>query len=134
MRLLPQTNRTALRIAILAICLVYLTNALFCILFGFKGHWVYGGMGVFFWLPLSLGLWYLKNVARVVALVLHWFLFVMLPFGILSPETAMNPAWARTPLWVLFGYVITLGTLNCLAIHTLTRSKDQFKPLSRESA
>ena len=134
MPFLPQTSRLGLRIGVTALCVLYLIETVVFINLGLNGHWVFGGVGIFFWLPLSFGLWTLKNIARVVALVIHWFLFVMLPFGIMSPETAMNPTLAKIPLWALFSFTITLGAMNCLAIYILTKFKDQFQPLFHRSA
>ncbi|WP_243384105.1 hypothetical protein [Geothrix alkalitolerans] len=101
---------------------------------GLKGHWGFGAMGAFFWLPLALGLWRLTNIARMVALTIQWILFVIIPLGVLSPFAAMEGVWRNIPLWALFSLVIAVGSCNCYAIFVLTYSKDQFHPLLPRAA
>ena len=134
MPILPQTKRVGLRIAIVVLCILYLAEAVMSIRLGLKGHWGFGAMGLFLWLPLALGLWRLVNIARIVALVIQWILFVIIPLGALSPFAAMDGAWRNTPLWVVFGMVIAVGSCNCYAIFVLTKLKDQFHPLLQRSA
>jgi putative effector of murein hydrolase LrgA (UPF0299 family) len=94
----------------------------------------FGAAGILFWLPLTFGLWRLKNIARVVSLVIQWILFVIIPVGVLNPFAAMENAWGNTPTWVLLSLVLVVGSCNCYAIFVLTNMKDQFHPLRQRAA
>jgi hypothetical protein len=70
------------------------------------------------------------NVARVVALGIHWALFVLIPVGLLNPFAEMDGVFGHPPIpiWAIFAMVWGIGALNCCAIIALSKFKDQFGP------
>jgi hypothetical protein len=135
MRFPPYAKQLELRVAITALSLFYLAYAGMNIRIGLNGNWISGILGAFVWLPVSAGLSFLKNVARVAALIFHWTLFFLIPFGILSPFAQMEHAFGNPgpTLGKLFSLVLALGTVNCYAIFVLTKYKSQFVPLRGNS-
>jgi len=132
-KFLPQTSLVSLRIVIVSICLLYVAEFVGCLSHAQVSQplWIILALGL--WLPLALGLWLMKNIARVVAVVVHWLLFFIIPIGALSPFAAMDNSWGRTPLWVLFSVVVVLGAANCYVIFMLGKHKDQFSPLRHKA-
>jgi len=132
-KFLPQTNLLSLRIVIVSICFLYMAEFVGYLRHAQGSQPLWSILALGFWLPLALGLWLMKNIARVIAVFVHWLLFFIIPFGVLSPFAAMENAWGRTPLWELFSVVVILGAGNCYVIFALGKHKDQFTALHHKA-
>ena len=130
MKLLPNTDQHWLRAAVIGLCIFYLISAAAYLRVA-RENWFYGAIAVGLFIPLSIGLWRLMNIARIVALVIHWILFVLIPLTLLSPFAEMDGLYGQPPipLWAILSLVMLIGGLNCCAIYALSKFKDQFRPL-----
>lgn len=132
-KFLPQTNIITLRIVVVSTCLLYMAEFTYW-LRNISSSPIPSIILAFgFWVPLAVGLWLLKYVARMVALGFHWLLFFLIPFGILNPYAALDHAWGTTPEWELFLIVVALGTANCYVIYILDKHKDQFTEMRQKA-
>lgn len=123
-----------LRWVVTLLCAFYLAEAAGGIRLALS-HPLYAVIALCFWLPLAIGLWLMNRIARMVALVIHWMLFVLIPFGLLNPFADMDHTFGRVPppLWLLLTVVLALGTLNCLALFYLLKFKEQFHARARSA-
>ncbi len=130
MQILPPAKNKALLAAVTLICsgLVYLCFLLL---------WL-GGVGrvlfmVFFLMPLALGLWRLKELARRVVSVLIMACVFLVPPGLINPFAAMNRSTADMPdVWELALMVYPWVALGLLLVHILGKHRAEFLPLGRK--
>jgi len=129
MKVLPATCSNVLRWTLVALAVACLVTATRYLQFAIGGEPLYGVVAVVFWVPLAIGLWLLKPVARLVATGVLWFVVVVVPLGTINPFAAMDelgpnppPVWELVVFWVAPWVVPAL-----FAIHVLGRYKAEFQ-------
>jgi FtsH-binding integral membrane protein len=133
MRTLPRANsRIIVKCLVTGIIVAYVIFSFSNLHAAVLGHWQFGYVAFVFWLFLAIGLFTMSNIARMVAVVIHWVFFFVIPVGLLSPFAAMDGLWGRNPrLWIALPVTLAIGFVNVLIIYGLGKAKMDFKDLSK---
>lgn len=109
---------------LIGLCLALIATAL---VLAVDGHWLPLVAAALLWAPLAWGLWRRKRLARRVAVVLLWWLVLVLPIGVINPFAAMDGAIdPDTPFWQLAVPVFGGVALALLALHVLIKYRSAF--------
>ncbi|MFZ5483567.1 MAG: hypothetical protein ACOZB0_04980 [Pseudomonadota bacterium] len=109
---------------LIGLCLALIVTSL---VLAVAGHWLPLVAAALLWAPLAWGLWRRKRLARRVAVVLLWWLVLVLPIGVINPFAAMDGAIdPDTPLWHLALPVFGVVAIALLALHVLIKYRSAF--------
>lgn len=129
MHLLPRTNIVVLRwtlVALAAFCVLvavgYFTNVS-------KDNYFFYIPWAIFWLGLTVGIWLLNPMARVVTKFCLWLIVIIIPLGTANPFAAINDFGPNSPSaseLVLF-WIAPWVVPAMFFIHVLGKYRAEFK-------
>jgi hypothetical protein len=131
MRLLPQTKSKTLMFVVLVICsgIAYLCGLQF-----YLGGVERALFAVVFLMPVGVGLWLLKEAARLLVSAIIMLLVIFVPFGIINPFAAMDALGPNPPdAWKLAMAVFPWVVVGLWLVHILGKHKSEFTPVFKRS-
>jgi hypothetical protein len=127
MKLLPATDTTLLRWTLVALCIACTWLAVQGFQLVFAGE-LRGLVTVGFSLLLGTGLWMRLHVARLLALVILWFVVIFVPLGMINPFAAMDVYGPNPPsVWRLVMQIAPWVVVSLFVIHVLGKYKSEFR-------
>jgi hypothetical protein len=129
MSVFPKTEQLRLRWVIVVLCFLYLAEIVGCFHKAYVDNapgWI---LGACLWCLLAVGLWQLRPFARVLALILHWFLLVMTPLAFIFQVVMKGYLLGHFDrhLWPFLAFIAVFSILNAYAVKVLTQHRDQFR-------
>ena len=126
-KLLPQTDSRLLTFVLVGFAIAGVWYAVQGFGLVLTGEPVRGILALL-WLPITVGLWRLRQMGRWVALVILWSMVFMVPYGELSIWTLINAAAPPGPIWEpLIFRVAPFAIPAAFAIELLYAYRSEFK-------
>lgn len=100
----------------------------------FAGDWFSCLLAIGLWLPLGIGLWQLRPLARKVVVGVLWCIVVVVPVAAINPFAAINgdgPPFR--PVGELVALIYPWVVASLFALHVLGKHKGEFRGDNRSA-
>ena len=127
MNLFPKTKIRILRYTVLIICIGLAYLLIKSIILGGIYRYIFA---LLFLLPILVGLWLLKEPARLIANGIIIFASIVVPFGLINPFAAINAPDPNFPsVWELSISIFPWVIIGLVVAHILGKYKSEFTPI-----
>lgn len=131
MNILPMTKSKMLQGTIIVLCVTMLCVFIIAILVGGVPRILFA---IFIILPNTVGLWLMKEPARLIVSTFIMFLVIVVPLGLINPFAAMDAQDQNSPdVWSLVLEIYPWVAVGLFVVHILGIHKHEFKSVFQHS-
>ena len=130
LNLLPKTEIKLLKYTVFLICVGIAYIAVKNLIWGGVDRYVFV---LLFLIPSCIGLWLLKEPARLIINGIIIFFSILAPFGLINPFAAINDYGPNPPsVWELSISIFPLVLIGLVIAHILGKYKNEFTPIKHK--
>ena len=126
-RFAPKTEIPALRAVVFFVIFICIAASANSLRLAFLGDFVTALIGLAIWIPLAVGLWKLKKMARGATILMLWYVVIIVPLGMINPFAAINDYGPNPPnVWSLAAWIYPCVVIALCVLHILGKYKKEF--------